>query len=196
MKISFIDWRFISRSHKTIDNKNRIINEYLFHNFKRLIMKVLVLYYSKSGNTKKLADEIVKGVLEEGLECILKSTSEVTKEDFLTSDGIIAGCPVYFGIMAAELKDVFDKFVGIRKKMEDKIGAAFATSGDDTGGKETTIISIMQVMLIYGMIIIGDPIDATGHYGVACTGAPNEETANNAAKLGKRVAFLVKKLKN
>jgi len=160
-------------------------------------MKVLVMYYSKSGNTKKLAEEITKGVREvEDVECVLKSTSEVTKDDFLSSDGIIAGSPVYFGTMAAGLKDVFDKFVGIRRKMGDKVGAAFATSGDESGGKETTIVSIIQAMLIYGMIIVGDPLDASGHYGIACTGAPDKETSANAAKLGKRVALLVKKLKS
>lgn len=159
-------------------------------------MKVLVLYHSKTGNTKKLAEEIAKGVSEvDGVECELKSTSEVKKEDFVSSDGIIAGSPVYFGTMAAELKEVFDKFVGVRRKMGDKVGAAFATSGDESGGKETTIISIIQAMLIYGMIIVGDPLDASGHYGVACTGAPDKETADNAVKLGKRVATLVKKIK-
>ena len=160
------------------------------------VCKVLVLYYSKSGNTKKLAEEIAKGVKEvEDIECVLKSTNAVTKDDFLKSDGIIAGSPVYFGSMAAELKDIFDKFVGIRKKMGDKVGGAFTTSGDDSGGKETTIISIIQAMLIYGMIIVGDPLDATGHYGVACTGPPSKETAVYARKLGKRVALLVKKLR-
>ena len=101
--------------------------------------KILVIYYSKTGNTKKLAEEIVKGIKEvKDIKCVLKTTSEVTKEDFLTSDGIIAGSPVYFGTMVSELKHVFDKFVGIRKKMGDKIGAAFATSGDESGGKEPT----------------------------------------------------------
>jgi NAD(P)H dehydrogenase (quinone) len=46
------------------------------------------------------------------------------------------------------------------------------------------------------MIVIGDPLDATGHYGVACTGAPDKETEKNAIKLGRRVAFLVKKIRN
>lgn len=159
-------------------------------------MKVLVMYYSKSGNTEKLATEIAKGVKEvDGVECDMKPVAEIKKEDFLTSDGIIVGSPVYFGTMAAEVKEVFDKFVGIRNKMGDMIGAAFATGADSSGGKETTIISIIQAMLIYGMIVVGDPLDATGHYGVACTGAPNYETAINAAKLGRRVASLVKKLK-
>jgi NAD(P)H dehydrogenase (quinone) len=160
-------------------------------------MQVLVLYYSRTGNTKKLAQEIAKGVQKvKGIKCVVKSTSEVTKEDFLSSDGIIAGSPVYFGTMAAELKEVFDKFVGIRDEMEDKIGAAFATAGDASGGKETTMISIIQAMLIYGMIVIGDPLDATGHYGVACIGYPDRGTASNAVKLGKRVAVLVKKFKS
>jgi NAD(P)H dehydrogenase (quinone) len=159
-------------------------------------MKVLIMYYSKSGNTKKLANEIAKGVKEvSDVECDLKSISQVTKEDFLTSDGIIAGSPVYFGSMAAEMKEVFDKFVGIRNRMGDKLGAAFATGADKSGGKETTIMSIIHAMLIYGMIIVGDPLDATGHYGIACTGIPDEKISMNAVKLGRRMAVLVKKLK-
>ncbi|MDY6968495.1 MAG: NAD(P)H-dependent oxidoreductase [Spirochaetota bacterium] len=157
-------------------------------------MQVLVLYYSKTGNTRKMAEAILKGIDKvEGVESVLKSTSEVTKEDFLNSEGIVAGSPVYFGSMAAELKDIFDKFVSIRKKMENKIGAAFATSGGSTGGKETTIMSIIQAMLIYGMIIIGDPIEATGHYGVASVGAPDNDDVTNAIKTGKRIAEIVKK---
>ena len=160
-------------------------------------MQVLIIYYSQSGNTENLESEIAKGVREvKDVTCLVKTAADVTKEDFLNSDGIIAGSPVYFGTMAAELKGVFDKFVGIRQKMGDKIGAAFATSGDSSGGKETTIISIIEAMLIYGMIIVGDPLDATGHYGVSCTGAPDTKTSQNAIKLGRRVAALVKKLKS
>ncbi len=159
-------------------------------------MQVLVMYYSKTGNTKKLAEEIARGVREvENVKCVLKPVADITKDDFLNSDGIIAGSPVYFGTMAAELKGVFDRFVDIRAKMEDKIGAAFATSGGASGGKETTIISIIEAMLIYGMIVVGDPLSATGHYGISCVEYPDEKTLQNAAKMGRRVASLVKRLK-
>jgi NAD(P)H dehydrogenase (quinone) len=160
-------------------------------------MQILVMYYTRTGNTKKLAEAIAKGVQEvDGVKCVLKEASEVGKEDFLESDGIIAGSPVYFGTMAAELKEVFDRLIGTRRRMEGKVGAAFATAADPTGGKETTIMSIFQAMLIYGMIVMGDPMDATGHYGVACTRAPDRKTRENAAKLGKRVALMAKKLGN
>ncbi len=158
-------------------------------------MQILILYFSKGGNTKKLAEKIAQGVEEvQGIKALLKNTEEVTEDDFLDSDGIIAGSPVYFGVMAAELKKIFDEFIGVRKKMEGKVGAAFATSGDPTGGKETTMMSIIQTMLVYGMTIVGDPMSATGHYGVACVGAPDKKTGENGIKLGQRVAELAKKL--
>ena len=159
-------------------------------------MQILILYYSKGGNTRKLAEAIASGVEQvEGVKAVLRKTDEVTKDDFLNCDGIIAGSPVYFGVMAAELKKVFDDFVGVRKRMEGKVGAAFTTAGDPTGGKETTIFSIIQALLIYGMVIVGDPMSATGHYGVACVGAPDEKAIENGAKLGARVADVAKKLR-
>jgi NAD(P)H dehydrogenase (quinone) len=158
-------------------------------------MQILILYYSKGGNTRKVAERIAEGIESiSGVKALLKSTQEVKKEDFVDSAGVIAGSPVYFGAMAWDLKRVFDEYVVIRRKMENKVGAAFATSGDPSGGKETTMISIIQCLLIYGMIVVGDPMEATGHYGVACVGAPDERTSENARKLGRRVAGLCMKL--
>jgi NAD(P)H dehydrogenase (quinone) len=158
-------------------------------------MKVLVLYYSKGGNTKKLAQAVLNGLEKvEGIQGVMRNTDSVTKEDFIEASGIIAGSPVYFGSMAAPLKQAFDQFVGTRRKMEGKIGAAFTTSGDATGGKETTMMSILQAFLIYGMIITGDPLAATGHYGVACVGVPDDKTIENAKILGIRVGELAIKL--
>ena len=157
-------------------------------------MNVLILYYSRSGNTAKLAEKIAAGVEAAGAVPVLKNTEEVVKDDFLSAGALIAGSPVYFGGMAAELKKVFDDFVGVRKKMENKIGAAFATSGHHTGGKETTIMSIIHCMMIYGMIIVGDPMSASGHYGVACLGEPQADAADDAEKLGRRVAELAMKI--
>lgn len=159
-------------------------------------MQILVLYYSKGGNTRKLAESIAKGVEQvEGVTALLKKTDTVTSSDFIRSEGVIAGSPVYFGGMAAPLKKVFDDFVGVRKKMENKIGAAFATSGDPSGGKETTMMSILQAFLIYGMVIVGDPLSATGHYGVSCVGSPDGQTVDYGMMMGQRVAELARKLK-
>jgi NAD(P)H dehydrogenase (quinone) len=158
-------------------------------------MKILVLYYSKGGNTRKLAEAVAEGAGSiNGVEAILKTTEDVAKDDFLEADGIVAGSPVYFGLLAADLKRIFDEFVSVRRKMEGKVGAAFATSADLSGGKETTMMSIIQAMLIYGMVIVGDPMDATGHFGTACVGAPDAAAVENGRKLGRRVAETALKL--
>ncbi len=158
-------------------------------------MKILVLYHSRTGRTRLLADEVACGVREVAdVCCDVKSAETVTAADFVSAAGIIAGSPVYFGSMAAELKDVFDRHIAVRKKMADKVGAAFATSGFHSGGKETTMMSIIQAMLIYGMIVVGDPLDATGHYGAACSGPPDREALETARKLGRRVALLARTL--
>lgn len=159
-------------------------------------MNVLVLYYSKGGNTRKLAEAITEGIDQvDGVEAFLCHTRDVTKDEFVSADGLIVGSPVYFGTMAAQLKQVLDDHVGIRRKMENKVGAAFTTSADPSGGKETTMMSIIQALLIYGMIIVGDPLAATGHYGTSCVGAPDDDTRENGRKLGQRVAGLVKQLR-
>ena len=104
-------------------------------------MKVLILYFSRTGNTKKLAEEIARGVVEvEGVQAVIRSTADVSKEDFVEADGIIAGSPVYFGSMAAPLKDVLDKFVGVRKKMENKVGAG-GTIGTGAAARAAAIRS-------------------------------------------------------
>ena len=160
-------------------------------------MKVLVLYFSKGGNTRKLAEAVAEGAGQvDGVEVVLRHTKDVTKDDFVAADGLIVGSPVYFGTMAAQLKKVLDDFVGVRRKMENKIGAAFTTAGDASGGKETTMMSIIQALLIYGMIIVGDPMSATGHYGTSCVGAPDANTIENGGKLGRRVAEVVKQFNN
>ena len=160
-------------------------------------MQVLVVYYSRAGKTEKLAECIADGVRKiEGVECLLKQVSEATVDDFVSSRGVIAGSPVYMGTMAAPLKEYFDELHGVRRQIGEKVGAAFATSGDPSGGKETTMISILQALIILGMVVVGDPMDATGHYGVACSGYPDERILSNAAKLGRRVALLARKLES
>jgi len=158
-------------------------------------MHVLVMYHSRTGNTKALAEHVAEGVNSvDGIDCVLKPVSEVELEDLLAADGIIAGSPSYYGIMASELKVIFDQSCNSRPKMANKVGAAFSTAGHPTGGIETTMISILESMLVAGMIVLSDPPEAGGHFGVGCTGKPDERVARWGKMHGERVANLVSKL--
>lgn len=158
-------------------------------------MQILVLYYSRTGVTQRLAEAVAAGVSQvDGAIALLRSTSEVTRQDFVDSAGIIAGSPSYYGSMAGDMKSVLDGLNPVRPKLEGKVGAAFSTAWNQTGGKETTLLSILQAFLICGMVVVGDPLDANGAYGVACAGDPDPRTLKNAERLGRRVAELAGRL--
>lgn len=105
---------------------------------------ILVTCYSRTGKTKILAESIGKGAKEvEGIDVDVLSFNRVSATDLVRYDGIILGSPVYFGGIAAELKELIDDTTFVRGKLVGKVGAAFTTSGDRTGGKETAILSII-----------------------------------------------------
>ncbi len=156
--------------------------------------KVLVIYDSRSGNTAKMADEVAAGVSSTGVEVEIKKADQAIPEDLLDADGIIFGSPNHFGTMSEKMKAFISDSVKVRKKMENKVGAAFSSSGTVGGGGETTIFSLIQAMMIHSMIIVGDPLEATGHYGAVGIGAPDDNTKDICRKLGKRVGELVKRL--
>ena len=157
-------------------------------------MKILVAYYSRSGNTKAMAEAIADGVKKENVTVELRDIKDVTPDCLLEFEGLIFGSPTYYGIMAGDMKNLLDESVKHHGKLSERIGGAFASAGMMGGGGETTIMSILQAMLIHGMIIVGDPMEASGHYGVGCVGAPDEAAVDEGFKLGKRVAKLCRKL--
>ncbi|MDO5844187.1 MAG: NAD(P)H-dependent oxidoreductase [Methanocorpusculum sp.] len=164
---------------------------------------ILVTCYSRTGKTKILAEAIGKGAKEvDGVTVDVLSFNRVSASDMVRYDGIVLGSPVYFGGVASELKELIDDTTFVRGKLVGKVGAAFTTSGDRHGGKETAILSIVQAMLIHGMIVVGDPISEEnaneehngGHYGLAADGQITEKDLRLAQNFGKYVAGVVKRL--
>ncbi len=155
--------------------------------------KVLVSYFSKSGNTKKMAQYIKEGLDALGdVNVDLKTVQDTTIEDLCSSDGIIIGSPTYFGVLATEVKELIDRSIQCYGKLVGKVGGAFSSSAMIGGGNETTILSILQGLLIHGMIVHG--VVKANHYGPVSIGAPDEKVRDECAKYGKMIGELVKKL--
>ncbi|MEM3617721.1 MAG: NAD(P)H-dependent oxidoreductase [Candidatus Bathyarchaeia archaeon] len=158
------------------------------------IAKILIVYDSKTGNTEKMAFAVAEGARQvEGVEVAVKKVDKTSLEDLLAADGIIMGSPTYYGQMSARLKALIDESVKIHGKLEGKVGAAFTSSGGTATGAETTLLSILNSMLIHGMIVQGRADDK--HYGAAAVEKPDKEELEYCRELGKRTATLVKKLK-
>jgi NAD(P)H dehydrogenase (quinone) len=154
--------------------------------------RVLVTYHSRSGNTEAMAKLVAEGAREAGAQVSLKKAQDVRPEELARYEGIIVGSPTYYGAMAAELKSLIDESVAHHGELEGKAGGAFTSSANVGGGNETTILGILQAMLIHGMVIQGDPDG--DHYGPVAIGAPDERSKPLCKALGKRVAALAQKL--
>ena len=154
--------------------------------------KILVVYYSRSGNTEKMAKLIAEGIQAEGVDVVVKRVQETSVDELLQYDGIVAGSPTYYGSMAWELKKLFDESVKFHGKLDGKVGAAFSSAANIGGGNETTILDIINAMLIHGMVAQGDP--SGDHYGRVSIGAPDSRVEEQCRLTGQRVARLVKKL--
>lgn len=154
--------------------------------------KILVVYYSRGGTTAQMAKLVQEGAVEAGAEVDLKEVAEVAASELLGYDGIIAGSPTYYGQMCAELKKLFDESVEFHHKLEGKAGGAFTSSANIGGGNETTILSILEAMLIHGMVVQGTA--GGDHYGPVAVGGVDERAEKQCRSLGARVARLAAKL--
>ena len=63
--------------------------------------KGLVIYYSRSGNTKAMANTIASAMEESGLSTKCKSVSDIKIDDLVDADAIVVGSPTYYGKAAA-----------------------------------------------------------------------------------------------
>jgi|SRR3989339_1135955 len=155
-------------------------------------MKILVAYYTRSGNTKKMAEYVAKGVKEENAEVSIKSIEDVLPDELIQYDAFIFGSPTYYGQMAYQLKKLLDESVILHGKLEGKVGGAFTSSANIGGGNETTILSILQAFLIHGMIIQGS--SKNDHFGPVAIGSPDSKSEKQCISLGKRIVRLTSKI--
>ena len=158
-------------------------------------VKVLVTYHSLSGNTERMAEAVADGVKSvTGTEVLLKRVGKVTADDLFSADAVVVGSPVYWSNMSGEVKTFIDNWqfkfgVFPEFKLKNKIGAAFATGGQVSSGKEVTMLTILAAMLGNQMIVVS----GGGAFGAAATtegdspGIDNKELAD-AKALGRRVA--------
>lgn len=155
-------------------------------------MKVLVVYYSRSGTTQEMAEIIASALKEEGIQVKLSSVEEVKAKELLEFEGIIIGSPTYYGSLAYQIKKLLDESVSFHGSLEGKVGGAFTSSANIGGGNETTLLSILTAMLIHGMIIQGDP--KGDHYGPVAVGKVDKRAKDNCIRFAKRFSRLLKKV--
>ncbi|WP_340112368.1 flavodoxin family protein [Maribellus mangrovi] len=156
--------------------------------------KILILYYSKDGNTRKMAEYVMQGAqLVPGHEIRLLSVSEASIDDVVWCDGIALGSPTYLGTVAAEMKKFWEDCIPVWMKIDGKLGCSFSSQGGWGGGAELTCQALNTILMNFGILVFGitDYVahQYTAHYGSIQAGEPRlEKEKDSCIRLGRRLA--------
>lgn len=116
-------------------------------------MKLTVLYFSKTGSTKLMAEAIVKGMMSAGDVQAKPMSIDAVDEDYLKeSSCVVIGTPTYYASMAGEVKSWLDT-KSAELCLGGKMAGAFATAGYIHGGAEIALQSILTHLTFLGMLI-------------------------------------------
>jgi NAD(P)H dehydrogenase (quinone) len=140
---------------------------------------ILILYYSRYGAVKQMANYIARGVesvpnMEAKIRTVpsVSPTSEATTppvpdsgapyatlDDLKNCDGLALGSPTRFGNMAAPMKYFLDTASGLwlAGDLVNKPAAVFSSTSSLHGGQETTLISMMLPLMHLGFVLLGIP---------------------------------------
>lgn len=139
---------------------------------------VLILYYSRHGATRQMAEQIARGVSQHGLEARVRTVPAVSavieaventipdeghlycsEDDLRYCSGLVLGSPTRFGNMAAAMKNFIDSTsnLWLSGSLIDKPAAVFTSSSSLHGGQESTLLSMQLPLMHHGMLIVGIP---------------------------------------
>ena len=158
------------------------------------MLEILVLYYSRFGAVKQMANLVAHGVESvDGIQTCVRTVPPVSTVTEATEDaipsqgdpyvslddlhrcaGLALGSPTRFGNMAAPLKYFFDTTGGLwlSGALCSKTAAVFTSSSSIHGGQESTLLSMMLPLFHHGMIVLGLPYSETALYRTKTGGTP------------------------
>jgi NAD(P)H dehydrogenase (quinone) len=157
-------------------------------------LKILILYYSRHGATRKLAELIAQGVAHvPNCEAVLRTVPAVSTVTEATEPAVpdsgapyveltdleecaalALGSPTRFGNMAAPMKYFLDGTSAqwISGVLAGKPACVFTSTGSLHGGQESTLLSMMLPLLHHGMLIVGLPYTEAALMSTASGGSP------------------------
>lgn len=147
------------------------------------MQEVLVLYFSRHGATKQMAQQLCRGINQvTGIEARLRSIAPVSAEhervapavpeqgapyatlnDLQECIGLAMGSPTRFGNMSAELKYFIDSTspLWLSGALVNKPATVFTSTSSLHGGQESTCLSMMLPLFHHGMTLLGIPYTET-----------------------------------
>lgn len=115
-------------------------------------MKLSILYFSKTGNTKKAAEYIASGMKSvQDIEVGLYDIDHIDYDFIKESKAVVFGTPTYYANTCWQIKKWFDE--SWQYNLEGKLGAVFATADYIQGGSDIAMLTIINHLMVKGMLV-------------------------------------------
>lgn len=157
-------------------------------------MKLAIIYFSKTGQTKEMAEVIAKGMERTGGEVRLFSVDEPMDKAFLSEcTGIVFGSPTYMATSHWRITQWLLEESG-DLSLAGKLGGGFATAHYAQGGSDSAILSMLGILLVKGMLVysggsaFGQPFIHHGPVALDAVGNHFEESKAMFEIFGQRFA--------
>ena len=144
---------------------------------------LLIVYYTQSGNTERMARAIAEGAEAAGIQAPLKSVEECELGDLVQADGLALGSPTYFSNVAWQVKKLIDESIELYsgKQLKGKVAGVFTSSGTQRDAQDC--LKMMEIAL--GFHHQMSPVEP----GLICLSSqPEEETRAECQEYGRRLA--------
>jgi NAD(P)H dehydrogenase (quinone) len=118
--------------------------------------EVLVLYYSGSGNTKKMAKAIAEAMKSSSINVTVEDASEFAISSLPNYDSIVLGSPTYFSNVAWQVKKVIDESIVHYGggKLKGKVAGIFTSAGTSRDGKDCLKMLDVALGFHHGMKLV------------------------------------------
>jgi NAD(P)H dehydrogenase (quinone) len=145
-----------------------------------MMARIAVVYYSKSGNTQKMAELVAEGLREvDGVEVQMCALPGCEPADVADADGFAIGSPDYFSYVAGHVKVFFDEALAHKNQISGKPYVAFGTHG----GGAKVLDSLERLAQAIGLRQVQP--------GMMCMGAPGDNEVSAVRALGRALAEAV-----
>lgn len=158
-------------------------------------MKLSIVYYSKTGKTKEMAEVIAAGMRtcegSEKLEIRLFDLDNIDVAFLNESKAVVFGTPTYVASTCWQMKKWMDESASKGVTLGGKLGAVFATANYIQGGADTAVTTIINHLLVKGMLVysggasLGQPFI---HLGAVAVNGHFEEAGKLFGIFGQRIA--------
>jgi len=151
------------------------------------LKKVLVLYYSGSGNTKKMAKAIAEAMKSSAINLTVEDAVKFDISLLPNYDSIVLGSSTYFSNVAWQVKKVIDESIVHYSggKLKGKVAGIFTSAGTNRDGKDCLKMLDVALGVHHKMKVVQGIIRVDGEN--------DKEVEKRCAEYGKRLVKEIEK---